>query len=320
MKYGEGSRLMQLYQLEQFCMIARYEHISRAALELHVSQPTLSLNLARLEEELGMPLFDRVGRNIKLNDYGRVFYKHVEHALLELDAARQALKDISAAADTEARFADALFNDTYTVVQSFLQTRPSAKVIHLVLTIPDILSKLDAGQLDFGIIVAPKGHDFGNRFQWQPLWETELMALIKDTHPLAEREKLDLADLKDQEIICAINGFDTRDAFDYYCAQAGFTPNCRYTSIKPYLFNDLTRQYGWVSIMSKIMYDCHDIEREDVSGLRSEMTHICARPIVNPRCEVQFGIVTARSNYLSRSAKVLIDFVSQYFRENAGMF
>ena len=80
---------MQIHQLEQFCAIARIEHMTKAAAELHVSQPTLSLNISRLEDELGTELFDRSGRNIRLNEYGTTFLYHVERILDELETAKQ---------------------------------------------------------------------------------------------------------------------------------------------------------------------------------------------------------------------------------------
>lgn len=311
---------MQLYQLEQFCTIARFEHVSRAAAELHVSQPTLSLNLARLENELGVQLFDRAGRNIRLNPYGQEFYSHVERALQELDYARQKMQDIASAASTPTVFADALFNDTFAVLQDYLIARTDTKVVHLVLTIPEIMDRLRSGKLDFGIIIEPAGREIEKGFAWRPLWRTELLALVRDTHPLAKREFVHLSELKDQEFIGAIDGFDSRNAFDYYCEQAGFTPNYRYTSIKPYLFNELTRQYGCISIMSKIVWDCHDVDRENLSGLRTDIAHIRALPLLEPACRVEFGILTYKSNYMSRSAKILMEYVAQYFTDNPGLF
>ena len=64
---------MELSQLKYFEIVAKHEHITRAAEELHIAQPSLSKAISRLEAELGVELFDRQGRNIKLNSFGRVF-------------------------------------------------------------------------------------------------------------------------------------------------------------------------------------------------------------------------------------------------------
>ena len=64
---------MELLQLKYFQTVAYMEHISKAAKKLNISQPSLSLMIKRLEDEMGTPLFDRIGRNIQLNDSGKYF-------------------------------------------------------------------------------------------------------------------------------------------------------------------------------------------------------------------------------------------------------
>src|SRR5689334_4395486 len=67
-------------QLEYFRVAGRLQHVTRAAERLGTSQPALSRTLARLEADLGVPLFDRVGRSIRLTRYGEMFLKRVESA------------------------------------------------------------------------------------------------------------------------------------------------------------------------------------------------------------------------------------------------
>jgi len=64
--------VMELLQLKYFRTIARFEHMTRAAEELHIAQPALSKTVSLLEKELGVLLFDRRGRNIFLNQYGKI--------------------------------------------------------------------------------------------------------------------------------------------------------------------------------------------------------------------------------------------------------
>lgn len=65
---------MEWQQLEYFVTVAKLEHMTRAAEALAISQPALSRSISKLEEELGVPLFDRQGRSIMLNRYGELFY------------------------------------------------------------------------------------------------------------------------------------------------------------------------------------------------------------------------------------------------------
>lgn len=66
---------MELLQLEYFLTVAKLEHMTKAAQELRIAQPALSKTIARLEQDLGVPLFDRQGRKIRLNPYGQAFMK-----------------------------------------------------------------------------------------------------------------------------------------------------------------------------------------------------------------------------------------------------
>lgn len=68
---------MDLLQLKYFCAIVEEGHMTRAAARLSIAQPALSASLGRLEKELGVSLFDRVGRNIYLNECGQSFYAFV---------------------------------------------------------------------------------------------------------------------------------------------------------------------------------------------------------------------------------------------------
>ena len=67
---------MTLNQLTYFQKIAELEHFSRAAEELNISQPSLSRSIDTLEQELGLPLFEKQGRNVILTKYGRIFLEH----------------------------------------------------------------------------------------------------------------------------------------------------------------------------------------------------------------------------------------------------
>lgn len=121
---------MQIHQLEQFCAVARTEHMSKAASMLHVSQPTLSLNILRLEEELGVALFDRVGRNIRLNRYGRTFLFHIERVLDGLETAKQSVWRLDNQEDEQIHLADAILNNTYNIISEYLKEEPGVHITH----------------------------------------------------------------------------------------------------------------------------------------------------------------------------------------------
>ncbi len=66
---------MEIQQLEYFKTVAEMQHMTQAAEKLNISQPALSKSISNIEQEIGVPLFDRQGRSINLNRYGKLFGK-----------------------------------------------------------------------------------------------------------------------------------------------------------------------------------------------------------------------------------------------------
>lgn len=78
---------MDFDQLEYFRTTAAYGSISKAAQAMHITQPALSRSIARLEDEVGVPLFNRDSHHIVLNEYGKVFLSEIEHAFIHVNSA-----------------------------------------------------------------------------------------------------------------------------------------------------------------------------------------------------------------------------------------
>jgi len=91
---------MELSQLEYFRVLGRVQHVTRAADELEIAQPTLSRAITRLETELGVPLFVPLGRSVTLSSYGTTFLAFVERSLDELRHGRLRILELSSADST----------------------------------------------------------------------------------------------------------------------------------------------------------------------------------------------------------------------------
>ena len=85
---------MNLDHIRYFQAIAYYEHYGRAAQALHVSQPNLNYAVTQLENELGVPLFEKHGRGVQLTRYGRLFLQSVNESLRILDAGTRDLQEM----------------------------------------------------------------------------------------------------------------------------------------------------------------------------------------------------------------------------------
>src|ERR1051325_8837254 len=96
---------VEIDQLRWFVTVAEGSTVTAAAAELHVSQPALSRGLARLEHELGAPLFDRVGRVLRLNSNGKTLLEAARRALTTLDGASRTIRGAADPTQGTVRFA-----------------------------------------------------------------------------------------------------------------------------------------------------------------------------------------------------------------------
>ena len=218
---------MELRQLRYFLSVAETEHLTRSADALFVTQSTLSHGLRQLEAELGVPLFDRLGRGLRLSQAGHAFRDHAARALQELEAGRQAVADMSALQTGTlqvgviptflTRFvpdAVAAFSARYPGVQLTVRDLRSGQIEELLI----------AGRLDLGIAFHPASRE---EIEAEPLFEERMHLVVHQGHPLARRQRLRLAELAGVPLALLPASFATRRLIDAAFAQAGVTPLVR---------------------------------------------------------------------------------------------
>ncbi|MEU8892675.1 LysR substrate-binding domain-containing protein [Streptomyces sp. NPDC048442] len=212
---------MDLLQLRYFQAVARYEHISRAADELRVAQPSLSRTIARLEAELGSPLFDRQGRRIKLNQYGAIFLRHVDRALSELDDGRRAVRE---ARDTGlgrvAVASETLLTVTH-LLGSFRAAHPRADVRLFQSNVVEMGRQLRAREVDFCVASQPLT---GAHLETVELFREEVLLAVPPGHWLDGRESVTVPEIADEPFVSTRPGNWQRTLLDRLFASEGLTP------------------------------------------------------------------------------------------------
>lgn len=173
---------MNLLHLEYFREVAIIEHVQRTGEKLHVSPSAISAGIRSLEQELGVKLFDRVGRNMRLSEYGKQFLPYVEEAFAALDRGVEAIHNAQGQYSKNVRFSvqdGALWN--YLLIP-FSAKYPDIN-IHQISREPDRQGKLmDQANLDF--ILTDLDLD-NNNLEHCELFSTTLVVGIPKNHPLA---------------------------------------------------------------------------------------------------------------------------------------
>jgi LysR family hydrogen peroxide-inducible transcriptional activator len=221
---------MELHQLRYFCAVADTASFSRAAEKCHVSQPSLSQQIQKLESELGGRLFDRLGRSVRLTDLGEAFLPRARSVLHELSSAKDELTE-----RLQSEAGPVVIGAIPTIAPYWLASRLatfSRKFPKVHLTIaeeitPVLLERLRAGSVDLAVLALPiRGHEFDS----YPLFTERLFAALPKTHKLARRPALQLADLRRDPFLFLRDGHCFRETAVAACDRARLHPNVVFES------------------------------------------------------------------------------------------
>lgn len=212
---------MDLIQLEYFLTVAWLQHVSLAAEELNVGQSTISMALKRLENELGVDLFDKSNRHQKvLTPLGILFKRRVENIFKEIKSAKA---ELNASQSSETVITIAMDDDGILNMGCIdvLKKHPNIKIIHKYTTTEDALKMVRFGKADFSITVKPSNiPELESHF----LTSTMIGLLVSKQHWTAQRKVVFLDELKDEAFITMPNGLSFRATTDEIFERMFFEP------------------------------------------------------------------------------------------------
>ena len=224
--YGAEAALDALVPLlRQFAATAREEHMTHAAELLGIPQPTLSRSIARLEAELGVPLFTRSGRSIRLTRHGRYLLESSERALLTLTAS---LEHLTGEADPERGRVALGFLHTLggelvpRLLRDFRASYPAVRFALVQDGGQRLLARLRDGEIDLCLTSPlPTGSDMLAR----GLAEQRIDLFVPAGHRLAARRGgMTLAHAAAEDFIVMEPGYGLRTITDAMCRESGFEP------------------------------------------------------------------------------------------------
>jgi LysR family transcriptional regulator, hydrogen peroxide-inducible genes activator len=223
---------MELQQLRYFCAIADTGSFTRAAQQTHVSQPSLSQQLRKLEDELGARLFDRLGRTVQLTEAGRLFLPNARAVLRDLEAARSDVIERKMSIGGPISIGVIPTIAPYflpPILATFSRKYPEARVSVAEEITPVLLERLRAVTMDAAIVALPlqgRSHDF----QTFPLMVEKLYAVLPKRHALTKRRAVSLEELQDDPFLLLRDGHCFRETTVAACKRAGLSPKIMFES------------------------------------------------------------------------------------------
>jgi LysR family hydrogen peroxide-inducible transcriptional activator len=223
---------MELQQLRYFCAIADTGSFTRAAQQTHVSQPSLSQQLRKLEDELGARLFDRLGRKVQLTEVGRSFLPNARAVLRDLEAARSNVIERKMSIGGPISIGVIPTIAPYflpPILTAFSRKYPEVRVSVAEEITPLLLERLRAVTMDAAIVALPlqgRSHEF----QTFPLMVEKLYAVLPKRHALTKRRAVSLEDLHDAPFLLLRDGHCFRETAVAACKRAGLNPKIIFES------------------------------------------------------------------------------------------
>ena len=215
---------MELRHIRSFIAVADSGHLTRAADELHVSQPALSQQIRQLEEELGTPLFDRIGRGIRLTAAGEVFRSHARRIFDEVGQAQKSIGELEALDRGSLTVGAVQTVNAYlipTLVSTFSKSHPRVAVRVEEGSADDIERGVIDGRLTLGFtFVPPRQTGLGV----EKLFDEELVLVTARKHRLARRTKIAVSMLADESLILLPETFCTRRLIEHTFSSARVRP------------------------------------------------------------------------------------------------
>ena len=220
---------MDLHSLRCFCQLAETLNFRQAAQRLNMSQPALSLRLKRLEDELGLRLFERSRAGVAISDAGRQFLPHAERLLRQAEVTRETAAQIAAGWAGRLRLGYtpvSFFSYVPELIRRYAVDHPGVEITLAELLSGAVEASLSAHEIDAGILHPPVANA---DLAVHALRGERLVVALAADNPLARRRTLTLGDLAAEDFILVARGVGPAiyDQIIGLCLDAGFTPRIR---------------------------------------------------------------------------------------------
>ncbi|WP_089723966.1 LysR family transcriptional regulator [Candidatus Thiosymbion oneisti] len=213
---------VSLRQLRVFEAVARLSSYTRAAAELHLTQPAVSMQVRQLEEEVGLPLFEKLGKHIRLTEAGRELFHYsrsIDRSLREMEEVVESLKGVSrgrlsiAVASTVNYFAPRLlaaFHQRYPGISLRLDVTNRERLVH----------QLQANAVDMVLMGQPPQ---SVEVESEAFMDNPLVVIAPPEHPLAGVQSIGIQRLTEEVFVMRESGSGTRQAMERFFGERGVT-------------------------------------------------------------------------------------------------
>lgn len=288
---------MDITKLESFLTLAKTQHFAKAADKLYISQPALSKRIRALEDELGVPLFDRMGNQTFLTIHGEAFRPFAENMVATCNSAKEYIRQIENMEHGVLNFGATNFIGVYmlpAVIARFHRKYPNITINMNINTSQTILEMLHKNQLEFVFLSDYIIGDPEN-YVIEQYWQDYLKLIVGTQHPLFSKKSCSFFDVQNDLYITKKKQSSQYKFLDHIFQQYHFDfKNKLFISTQDAIKEAVVNNVG-ISIMSELA-----VEREINAGLISAL-NFTETPICR---NIQYAYV--KNKYLTPAAKTFL--------------
>lgn len=290
---------MDLRNLKYVLEVANMHNITKAAEKLHLTQPTLSKMVKGMEDELGVTLFDRSGKYVKLTDAGMAAMEQIKLIIGAVDNLYITLDDISTlkAGSIKIGLPPVISSVVVPrVVAPFQKKYPNIAFELIEEGSKNVENMVLEGSIDLGAVLLPvKEGSFGIK----PYVREHLALVVHKSHSLAGQDEISLNDLRDEPLILFAKGFAMRQHIIEACFSAGFEANIAYESAQWDLLVELVSAGLGIAFLPEPL--CEKVSNPNVRIV----------PLRNPSIPWNVVLIWNKERYMTKCMREFIRFVGE---------
>ncbi|MBA5638591.1 LysR family transcriptional regulator [Duganella sp. LX20W] len=293
-----------LHDLQAFVAVAEHGSFRQAATALFLSQPALSRRIEKLEEGLGVKLFERTTRRVQLTNVGQAFLVNVRTALDGLEDAVLGVADLAAhrtGTVTLACVPSAVRHFLPAVLRQFSERFPRIRVRVHDESAQDVLNLVRDGQADFGINFTGAEDP---EIEFEPIYvETYVLAMRRD-HRFARRKSLSWKETVDERYISVAKSSGNRSVID--AALSGVEKH-------PLIFYEVNHVSGVLALVEAGMGVAAVPGLSVPPGGKDAVIGV---PLINPEIHRTLGLISKRNHYMAPAARMLFEMLTESLRKD----
>ncbi len=274
---------MDLLKLKYFYTVAKHEHVTKASEELHVVQPAITKSIKLLEKEFGVPLLMRVGRNIKLTEYGVVIKQRLDGVFSVIENLDKEISQFKKENENTVKLN--VLAASNVVLEAVVKYKEEN---------PDTIFNLIQNRENEGCDITVTTNEITNpqkSAQKRYVIEEKILLAVTKSSKYADRQSVELKELKDEKFIYIAGSRPFRQVCDKICENAGFTPKITFESDSPVAVKNIISaevgigfwpEFSWGKVLGK---EIKIIPIKDESCKRQIIIELHDNAFMSKHCE-----------------------------------